>query len=158
MAMGLVLGLLVALIGFILSKKEPSADDKTLKTMIEWSSLANVANVANVANSTKAEKMSDRLLIQAEALLQQSDILPAGSLRNLMISKPGLSKLLFIGLLKEATFSFGPEDLIILHKSYERSEARIHIAQCVELLLKHRGMSALEEIAQEACSKRLSLY
>ncbi|HCI77228.1 MULTISPECIES: hypothetical protein [unclassified Psychrobacter] len=152
MAMGLVLGLLVALIGFILSKKEPSADDKTLKTMIEWSSLANVAN------STKAEKMSDRLLIQAEALLQQSDILPAGSLRNLMISKPGLSKLLFIGLLKEATFSFGPEDLIILHKSYERSEARIHIAQCVELLLKHRGMSALEEIAQEACSKRLSLY
>ena len=152
MAMGLVLGLLVALIGFILSKKEPSADDKTLKTMIEWSSLANVAN------STKAEKMSDRLLIQAEALLQQSDILPAGSLRNLMISKPGLSKLLFIGLLKEATFSFGPEDLIILHKSYERSEARIHIGQCVELLLKHRGMSALEEIAQEACSKRLSLY
>ena len=152
MAIGLVLGLLVALIGFILSKKEPSADDKTLKTMIEWSSLANVAN------STKAEKMSDRLLIQAEALLQQSDILPAGSLRNLMISKPGLSKLLFIGLLKEATFSFGPEDLIILHKSYERSEARIHIAQCVELLLKHRGMSALEEIAQEACSKRLSLY
>lgn len=152
MVIGLVLGLLVALIGFILSKKEPSADEKTLKTMIEWSSLATVAN------STKAEKMSDRLIIQAEALLQQSNILPAGSLRNLMISKPGLSKLLFIGLLKEATFSFGPEDLIILHKSYERSEARIHIAQCVELLLKHRGMSALEEIAQEACSKRLSLY
>ena len=152
MVIGLVLGLLVALIGFVLSKKEPSADEKTLKTMIEWSSLATVAN------STKAEKMSDRLIIQAEALLQQSGILPAGSLRNLIISKPGLSKLLFIGLLKEATFSFGPEDLIILHKSYERSEARIHIAQCVELLLKHRGMSALEEIAQEACSKRLSLY
>lgn len=152
MAIGLVLGLLVALIGFILSKKEASADEKTLKTMIEWSSLATVAN------STKAEKMSDRLIIQAEALLQQSDILPVGSLRNLMISKPGLSKLLFIGLLKEATFSLGPEDLIVLHKSYERSEARIHIAQCVELILKHRGMSALEEIAQEACSKRLSLY
>ncbi|TPU59474.1 hypothetical protein FJU42_20490, partial [Acinetobacter baumannii] len=128
-------------------RRSKDADEKTLRPMSEWVILAN--------SGTKGhrEKMSYSLIVQAAAILESQKVLPNKSLRSLMISKPELSKSNFVLLIMESTAELCPNEFEFLKKSYKTEQARVHLAQCIGLILHHGGESALAQIALAACSE-----
>jgi hypothetical protein len=123
------------------------ADEKTLRPMSEWVILANSGTRGH------REKMSYSLIVQAAAILENQKVLPNKSLRNLMISKPNLSKSNFVLLTMEAALDNCPNEFDFLKKSYKTEQARVHLAQCIGLILHHGSESALALIALAACSE-----
>ena len=132
-------------------RKYKNADEKTLRPMSEWAVLVGSGSRGN------AEKMSYSLIVQAEATLEKLRVIPRKSLRDLMISRPGLSKLSFVLLIKEATFDLSSDDVQFLEESSKTAQARTHMAQCIELILLRKGQSALERIADKACREEIPL-
>ncbi len=147
------------LIGFIIAcillylfvsayfRRFKEADEKTLRPMSEWVILANSGTRGH------REQMSYSLIVQAAAILENQNVLPNKSLRNLMISKPELSKSNFVLLIMESTFDICPNEFDFLKKSYQTEQARIHLAQCIGLILHHGSESTLALIALKACSE-----
>lgn len=130
-------------------RRYKDADEKTLRTMPEWAVLASSGTKGN------AERMSYSLIIQAEATLVKMGILPKKALRNLMSSKPGISKLSFVAFIKEETFYLSSSDVQFLERSNETAQARTHLAQCIEMILLRRGQATVEKIADRACSENI---
>lgn len=123
------------------------ADEKTLRPMSEWVILANSGTRAH------REKMSYSLIVQAATILENQKLLPHKALRNLMTSKPELSKSNFVLLIMESTLDTFPNEFNFLNKSYKTEQARVHLAQCIGLILHHGNESALALIALAACSE-----
>lgn len=148
----MLIGLIVAgiVLYLIISshfKRSKDADEKTLRPMSEWVILANSGTQGH------REKMSYSLIVQAAAILENQKVLPNKSLRNLMISKPELSKSNFVLLTMESTADLCPNEFEFLKKSYKTEQARVHLAQCIGLILHYGGESALAQIALAACSE-----
>jgi len=147
MLIGLIIaGIILYLIISSYFKKSKDADEKTLRTMSEWVILANSGTRGH------REKMSYSLIVQAGAILEQQNVLPNKSLRNLMISKPELCKSNFVLFIMESASNLGSEQFDFLKTSYKTEQARVHLAQCIGLILHHGSESALAQIALAACS------
>ena len=145
-------GILIAIIVMYLLissyfRRSRDADEKTLRPMSEWVILANSGTQGH------REKMSYSLIVQAAAILENQKILPNKSLRNLMISKPDLCKSNFVLFIMEATFDICPNEFDFLKNSYKTEQARVHLAQCIGLIVHHAGESTLAKIALSACSE-----
>lgn len=145
MLIGLVVGaiILYLLVSFYL-KKYKDADEKTLRPMSEWSVLLGSSSRSNM------EKMSYSLIVQAEATLEKLGVIPRKTLRDLMSSRPKLSKLHFVILISDTAFNLSPQDIEFLERSKKTAQARTHFAQCIELILIRQGYSALEDLANRA--------
>ena len=76
--------------------------------MSEWVILANSGTRGH------REKMSYSLIVQAGAILEQQNVLPNKSLRNLMISKPELCKSNFVLFIMESASNLGSEQFDFL--------------------------------------------
>ncbi len=147
MLIGLIVaGIILYLIISSYFKKSKDADEKTLRPMSEWVILANSGTRGH------REKMSYSLIIQAGAILEQQNVLPNKSLRNLMISKPELCKSNFVLLILESASNLGSEQFDFLKNSYKTEQARVHLAQSIGLILHHGSESALAQIALASCS------
>ena len=147
MLIGLIIaGIILYLIISSYFKKSKDADEKTLRPMSEWVILANSGTRGH------REKMSYSLIVQAGAILEQQNVLPNKSLRNLMISKPELCKSNFVLFIMESASNLGSEQFDFLKKSYNTEQARVHLAQCIGLILHHGSESALAQIALASCS------
>ena len=147
MLIGLIVaGIILYLIISSYFKKSKDADEKTLRPMSEWVILAN--------SDTRGhrEKMSYSLIVQAGAILEQQNVLPNKALRNLMISKPELCKSNFVLFIMESASNLGSEQFDFLKNSYKTEQARVHLAQCISLILHHGSESALAHVALAACS------
>ena len=150
MLIGLIIaGIILYLIISSYFKKSKDADEKTLRPMSEWVILANSGTRGH------REKMSYSLIVQAGAILEQQNVLPNKSLRNLMISKPELCKSNFVLFIMESASNLGSEQFDFLKTSYKTEQARVHLAQCIGLILHHGSESALAQIALAACSDPL---
>lgn len=128
-------------------RRYKDADEKTLRPMSEWVILANSGTRAH------RERMSYSLIFQAAEILENQKLLPRKALRNLMTSKPELSKSNFVLMIMESTLDTLPNEFDFLKKSYKTEQARVHLAQCIGLILHHGSESALALIALAACSE-----
>ena len=147
MLIGLIVaGIILYLIISYYFKKSKDADEKTLRPMSEWVILANSGTRGH------REKMSYSLIVQAGSILEQQNVLPNKALRNLMISKPELCKSNFVLFIMESASNLGLEQFDFLKTSYKTEQARVHLAQCIGLILHHGSESALAQIALAACS------
>ncbi len=120
--------------------KYREADEKTLRPMPEWTI------IANSSNSKNRERMSYSLIIQAGNILEGIDVIPLSSLRMLMNEVPGLSKANFVLQILLAAADLYPTDEFLTN-SYETSQARTHLATCIELILQSGGARALAKVA-----------
>ena len=147
MLIGLIVaGIILYLIISSYLKRSKDADEKTLRPMSEWVILANSGTRGH------REKMSYSLIVQAAAILEKQKVLPNKALRNLMISKPELCKSNFVLFIMESASNLGLEQFDFLKTSYKTEQARVHLAQCIGLILHHGSESALAQIALAACS------
>lgn len=148
MVVGLIIaGIILYLIISSYLKKSRDADEKTLRPMSEWVILANSGTRGH------REKMSYSLIVQAAAILENQNVLPNKSLRNLMISKPEMSKSNFVLFIMESTAKLCPNEFDFLKSSYKTDQARVHLAKCIGLILHNGSESALAQIALAACSE-----
>jgi len=146
MLIGLIVaGIILYLIISSYLKRSKDADEKTLRPMSEWVILANSGTRGH------REKMSYSLIVQAAAILEKQKVLPPKSLRNLMISKPGISKSNFVLFLIEAPSTLCPNEFDFLKQSYNGDQAREHLAKCIGLILHYGGGElALTQLAEAA--------
>lgn len=145
--------IVVAIILFLIIssyfKKHKEADEKTLRHMPEWSIIANSSTANN------RETMCYSLVIQAGTILENLNVIPLSNLRNLML-KPGLNKANFVLLIMSLAPNIIPEDQqIVLKESFQERQARVYLANCIEMILRYGDASDLENIAIQACGPTL---
>lgn len=124
-------------------RQHREADEKTLRTISEWSIMANSRN------AKYRERMSYSLVVQAGNILENMGVFSLKSLRMLMRDVPGISKANFVLLILLTAADLHPES-DMLEASYTKNQARQHLAICIELIVKNGGPRALARIAIEA--------
>lgn len=141
----IVVGIILFLIISSYFKKHKEADEKTLRPMPEW------AIIANSSTANNRERMCYSLVIQAGTILEGLDVIPLSNLRNLML-KPGLSKANFVLLIMSLAPNIIPENQQDgLRLSFHERQARVYLANCIEMILLYGNVSDLESIAIQAC-------
>ena len=141
----IVVGIILFLIISSYFKKHKEADEKTLRPMPEW------AIIANSSTSNNRERMCYSLVIQAGTILEGLNVIPLSNLRNLMI-KPGLSKANFVLLIMSLAPKIIPDNQQdALRLSFHERQARVYLANCIEMILLYGNANDLENIAIQAC-------
>ena len=128
-------------------RKYRAADEASLRPMPEW------MIIANSGTKNHKEKMSYSLIIQAANILEGLNVLPQKALRQVMIARPDISKASFVFFILQAAAYLDLEtnEYIFLENSYDRNQARQHLAISIEFILKHGGAAELAQIAIKAC-------
>lgn len=146
----IVVGIILFLIISSYFKKHKEADEKTLRPMPEWSIIANSSTENN------RERMCYSLVIQAGTILEGLNVIPLSKLRNLMLS-PKLSKANFVLLIMSLAPNIIPENQQdALRQSFHERQARVYLANCIEMILLYGNASDLEDIAIQACGPVLA--
>ncbi|MEG2993747.1 MAG: hypothetical protein RR847_05705 [Bacilli bacterium] len=144
-----VAGIILFLIISSYFKKHKEADEKTLRPMPEW------AIIANSSTENNRERMCYSLVIQAGTILEGLNVIPLSKLRALML-KPELSKSNFVLLIISLAPNITPKNQQeILRKSFNERQARVYLANCIEMILVYGEASDLENISIQACSPTL---
>jgi len=148
MLIGLIVtGIIIFLIISSYFRRSREADEKTLRPMSEWVILANSGSMGN------REKMAYSLIVQASSVLESQNVLPHKALRNLMISKPEICKSNFVLLIMESASELDAYSFDFLKNSYKTEQARIHLSQCIGLILQKSGEHGLAQIALASCGE-----
>lgn len=124
-------------------KRYREADEKTLRPTPEW------IIIANSGSKKHRERMAYSLVIQTGTILEGMNVIPLKTLRMLMNDVPELSKANFVLQILLAAADLYPTDEF-LSNSYETSQARTHLATCIELILSNGGARALAKVAISA--------
>lgn len=144
-----VVGIILFLIISSYFKKHKEADEKTLRPMLEWVIIANSSTVNN------RERMCYSLVIQAGTILEGLNVIHLSKLRALML-KPELSKSNFVILIMSLVPNIIPENQQeVLRKSFHERQARVYLANCIEMILIYGEANDLENLSIQACSPAL---
>lgn len=127
-------------------RKYKEADEKSLRPMSEWAILANSSFPKD------KERMAYSLIIQAGSILEKMDVIKLKELRAPMLV-PNFTNSNFILFVISLAPNIIPEsNKESLKDSFYNQQARVYLANCIEVVLKFGESGVLDRIIAESCT------
>lgn len=127
-------------------RKFKDADEKSLRPMREWAILANSSFPKD------KERLAYSLIIQAGTILEKLDVIKLKELRSVMLGSDFTNSNFILFVISLAPNIVPESNKDLLKESFYNQQARVYLANCIEVVLKFGEDGALEKIITESRS------